>query len=348
MAGAAYWIGNDGNIYLKDSGGTRNMGPAGANVTRPDAGGFYDPWADNAQEALRIDAQQIANPSGGGGKVQGAATTAPNGGAQTAAKAVLNQGAIDNTQRTINEIPALLDAALQSERARYGNTVADFGRQEEGQRKTYDTSTTTNQQNYDSNFMDSIRSGIKGLGGLMQILRGTGAAGGTVEGQVQDVVGGVTSNDIRTGADTQKENQTALDTSLSGFLTDLDRKRRANEDTVANNERAIRRDSNTQLQDLYGKMAGYFGDANRVSEASNFMSKAGALTPSIAADSRTQVGNYDTTPIAVQAPQLTAFAAPTQPNVVTAPSDGQVGSGIFTMGEKRRKDPALAPAAAGV
>lgn len=336
-----YWIGQDGNIWLKDSGGVRNMGPAGANVTRPDATGFYDPWADNNQEAVRFNVTQIADPA-----VKTAPTLAPTGGSTTT-RPVLNQAAVNNTQATIDQMPGLLRDALLAEGGRYQNTVNDFNAQEGTQRKTYEGSTVTNQKNYDSTFMDSIRAGIKGLGGLMALLRGTGASGGTVDDQVRDTVGGVTSNDIRGGADTRDENQGTLDSSLSEFLTALGTKRRVNEDTKVNNERAIRRDSNTQLQDLYGKMAGFYGDAEMTPQRDDFMSRAGALTPEIAANSRTQVSPYDTTPVAVQAPQLTAFAAPTQPNVLAAPANGQVGSGIFTMSDRRRKDPTLAPVAAG-
>lgn len=329
MAGAVYWIGQDGNIWLKDEGGTRNVGPAGATVTRPDATGFYDPWADTkwGETPIRYEATQIADPM-----VQQSAPVASGGGTGK----VLNRAAVDNTQRTIDQIPGLLEAALAAERQRYQNTVGEFNSQETGQRDTYGKSTVTNQQNYDANFMDAIRAGIKGVGGLLSLLRGTGAAGGTAEDMARETVGGVTANDIRTGADTQKENQVALDSSLSSFLTELQRKRRANEDTLVNNERAVRRDSNTQLQDLFGKMAGYYGEAGNTAAANDWMGRAGALTPDIAANSRTQVSAYDTTPVAVKAPELTAFAAPTQPNVITAPN-GQVGSGIFTISDQRRR-----------
>lgn len=335
--GAVYWIGQDGNIWLKDSGGTRNMGPGGGQA-RPDATGFLDPWADVQETPIRFNATQIADPM-----VQ---APAPAGGSGGTGK-VLNQGGVNNTQATIDQIPGLLQAALASEGTTYGNTKGGYDAAEGTQRDTYGKSTVTNQQNYDANFMDSIRAGIKGLGGLMSLLRGTGASGGTAEDMARDTVGGVTSNDIRGGADTQKENQGALDASLSGFLTDLQTKRRMADDTHVNNERAIRRDSNTQLQDLFGKMAGFYGDAGNTGAANDWMNRAGSLTPDIAANSRTQVSPYDTTPVAVQAPQLTAFSGPTQPSVQVAPG-GQVGSGIFTMTDPRRKKDATAPVPVGV
>jgi len=338
-ANAVYWIGQDGNIWLKDQAGTRNVGPAGASVTRPDATGFYDPWADPLETPSRFNATQIADPM-----VEAPAQQAPSGATQSAPAKVFNQAGADNTQRTIDQIPGLLQAALAAEGTSYGNTVGGFNAAEGAQRDTYGKSTTTNQQNYDANFMDSIRAGIKGLGGLMALLRGTGAGGGTAENLARDTVGGVTANDIRGGADTQKENQGQLDGSLSSFLTDLQIKRKAAEDTRVNNERAIRRDSDTQLQDLFGKMAGFYGDVGNTAGANDWMNRAGELTPNIAANSMTQVSPYDTTPVTVQAPKLTAFSGPTQPSVTTAPG-GQVGSGIFTMTDPRRKkESSLVPA----
>jgi hypothetical protein len=345
MAGAVYWIGQDGNIWLKDATGTRNVGPAGANITRPDATGFYDPWADNTQTATRFNATQIADPAT---HVLSASTTAPTGG--TATKP-LDTAAIGNTQKTIDQIPALLQAALASEDQTFNNTNAGFDAQEAAQRGTYGASSDTNQNNYDSNFMDSIRAGIKGLHGLFALLAGSGAAGGTAEDLARDTVGGVTSNDIRGGADTRDANQTALDSSLTSFLTDLKGKRQTNADTHVNNARAINRDSSTNLQDLYSKMAGFYSDAGDTADATSWMNRAGNLTPDIAANSRTQVSPYDNTPVVVHAPNLTAFAAPTQPSVVTAPNDGQVGSGIFTIqppDSKRKTEDTPAPALAGV
>lgn len=315
MAGV-YWIGQDGNTYMKGDGFN------GGQVTK---------WIAPYQSPQNLGYQQIDDP------VNPTRTPAPTGGGGGTPAPSLNQAAVNNTQIAIDQLPGILQAAIEAENQRYRNTMGGFDTQEQQQRGTYDKSTETNQLNYDSNYMDSIRAGVKGLGGLFNILRGTGAAGGSVEGDVRDVVGGVTANDIRAGADTRNENQGQLDSSLSAFLTDLGMKRKVNEDTRANNERAIRRDNATSLQDLYGKMAGYFGDAQRTADRDVWMSRAGALTPEIAANTRTQVSNYDTTPVAIKAPELTAFADPSQPNAIAAPSDGQVGSGIFAISDRRRE-----------
>lgn len=280
----------------------------------------------------------VSNPTppggggGGGTGTLGDGSGAPAGGA---ALPVLNQAAINGTQVALDQLPALLQAALEAEGTRRGNLVRAFDDQENNQRGVYDESTTTNQQNYDSNYMDSIRSGIKGLGGLMSLLRGTGAAGGTAQDMVRDTVGGVTASDIRGGADTQKANQTSLDSSLSQFLTELKGKRQNADDTFENNKRAVVRDNTSQMQDLYSKMAGYYADGGRTGEATTFMNKASSLTPQIAQNSMAKQSAYDTTPVSVKAPDLAAFAAPSQPNVAVTPEDGQVGTGIFTMNRKK-------------
>ena len=329
--GQAYWTGTDGNIYLKSTTGVQNLGsPQQANV-----------WD------LKLNgAKEIADPNPGNGQTLGAVTTAPSGGGTTYAP--LNQSAVDNTQISLDQLPGILAAALEAENTRYGNTTRQLADQEGMQRKTYDDSTTTNQQNYDANYMESIRSGIKGLGGLFSILRGTGAAGGTAQDMARDTVSGVTANDIRVGADTQKQNQTSLDSSLSGFLTELKGKRQQADDTFENNKRAVTRDNQTQMQDLFSKMAGFYGDAGRTGEATTFMNKAGSLTPDIARNSMAKQSAYDTTPVAVQAPQVTAFASPTQPSVSVANPD-QVGAGIFTMNRKKEDNqtiPQLLPVGA--
>lgn len=276
--------------------------------------------------------QNPTNPGNTG--VQGDSTSAPSG---AAALPALNQAAINNTQITLDQLPAILSAALAAEGTRYGNLTRGFADQEAGQRKTYDESTTTNQQNYDSNYMDSIRGGIKGMGGLLGILRGTGAAGGTAEDLVRDAVGGVTANDIRTGSDTLKTNQTNLDGVLSSFLTELKGKRQSADDTFTNNQRAIQRDNTSQMQDLLTKMAGYYSDGGRNGEATNFLNRAGALTPQIAQNSMAKQSAYDTTPVAVQAPQLSAFQAPTTPDSTVTPNANELGAGIFTLNRKKEQ-----------
>lgn len=329
MANAVAWIGQDGNLWYKGPSGVQNWGSA--NQYKFTNGGISavtagSPLAEGAGFAPGVD--QIQDPA--------LATAAPG---PSTTNAPLDQAAIDNTNSSIAQIPGLLQAALASENNKFANAQNAFNAQEAQQRGQYGTSSTTNQQNYDANFMDAIRAGIKGLHGLFQLLRGTGAAGGTADDQVRNVVGATTASDVGAGANTFKTNQDQLDQSLGQFLTELSGKRQAADDTHTNNVSAINRDSNSNLQDLYSKMAGFYGNAGDTAEANDWMAKAGALIPKIAQESKSVTSKFDTTPIVVHAPNLTAFAAPRQPAVATAPQDGQVGSGIFALAAPRDRKP---------
>jgi hypothetical protein len=347
MAGAVFWVGADGNVYLKgdnsvNGGATTNIGSASQNKIVGNGAGL-----ESNTLSQSIEAQQIADPNA-------PASSAPSNPTGSTTPA-LDTASVANTNLAIQQIAPLLAAALGNENTNFTNTQAQDDAQQQQQQAAYDTGTTTNQQNYDSNFMAAIRAGIQGLHGLFQMLRGTGAAGGTAEDQARNVVGNQTSSDIQTGEQTQKQNQTSLDSTLSQFLTNLQLKRQQDADTHANNVKAIQSASDTQLQDLYGKLAGYYGTAGDTANYNKYMGEAGGLTPQIAQATMTHTTPYDTTPVAVQAPQITAFTAPTQPSVVsTAPDNSQIGSGIFTLAQANNKKntnsttpAAAAPVAAG-
>jgi hypothetical protein len=329
MNNDVYWVGQNGNIYLKTTGGVRDMGkllPTGRLLDNGVSGaqqGSFAAGGGRIEDPALANAPQSTAPAGGGG-----------GGA---ARPVLNQAGINLTQGTIDQIPGLLEQALAAERQKYGNTRAQFDQEESAGQARYKEGDIQTQQNYDANMMAAIRSGVKGLGGIMGLLRGTGA-----EGQGRDAVGSTVSTDIREGADTFKENQTALKDTLGSLLSGLKMKRQQNEDTLVNNERATRRGFDTQLQDLFKTMAGFYGEVGDQGNVNSWMNRAGSLTPQIAQNSTSQVSKYDTTPVAVKAPELAAFADPTQQQVAVN-QEGQVGTGIFSMTDPRRRKDQTAP-----
>lgn len=339
MANAAAWIGQDGNLWYRGNQGVQNWGSAknyeftngglrSVNQNTPlGQGAGFAPSVSQIDDPVNQPQQQApAYDSGGGGGAAGP---------------VLNQAAINNTQGTIDQMGSILQRALAEEANKYRNIQSGFGAQKQQQQGQYDESTTTNQQNYDGNLMASIRAGSKGLGGLMSMLRGTG----TAEDWARQAVQGTTANDIRMGADTQKENQSGLDNTLSTFLSSLKQKEQEAADTFSNNKRAVTRDSNSQLQSLYEKMAGFYSDADRTADANSWMAKAGGLTPAIARDSVAKTSRYDTAPIKVAAPELTAFSGATDQAVTSSDNSGpgQLGSGIFTIGDEERRRKQQAP-----
>ena len=179
--------------------------------------------------------------------------------------------------------------------------------------------------------MASLRAGAKGLGGLLSILRGTGA-----EGWANDAVRDTTSSDIRTGLDTRNENQTSLDNGMGSFLGELAGKRRDNEATRQNNEFAHRGNNASEAQRLYKEMAGFYSDAEDTGNATRLMNKAGEYTPEIAKYSVAPVRGYDSSPVKVQAAPVTAFGGAAEQNV-NYDGGSNPNNGIFTINNTRKK-----------
>lgn len=248
-----------------------------------------------------------------------------------APKPVLNQAAVDNTQGSIDALAGILQRALDAENQKYTNAETLFNEQQAGEQGRYDKGTETNQLNYDSNLMASLRAGAKGLGGLLSILRGTGA-----EGWANDAVRDTTSSDIRTGLDNRNENQTSLDNGIGSFLGELAGKRRDNEATRQNNEFAHRGNNASEAQRLYKEMAGFYSDAEDTGNATRLMNKAGEYTPEIAKYSVAPVRGYDASPVKVQAAPVTAFSGATEKNV-NYDGGNNSNNGIFTINNTRKK-----------
>lgn len=244
----------------------------------------------------------------------------------------LNQAAIDNTNKSLAELPGILQHALAANNQTYQNAQQSFDAQQQQQQQQYDHGTMTNQQNYDANEMGALRAGANGLSGLLSILRGTGA-----EGWARNVVHDTTSGDIQDGLNTRNQNQTSLDNSLSGFLADLADKRHANDVTHQGNEFAARESNATGLQDLYAKLAGYYSDAGDNANATKYLNMAGDLAPDIARYGVAPVGKYDTSPVTVHAADISAFAAPTKQSVTYKSGNDGTGAGIFTVADARKR-----------
>lgn len=248
-----------------------------------------------------------------------------------APKPVLNQAAVDNTQGSIDALAGILQRALDAENQKYTDAETLFNEQQAGEQGRYDKGTETNQLNYDSNLMASLRAGAKGLGGLLSILRGTGA-----EGWANDAVRDTTSSDIRTGLDNRNENQTSLDNGIGSFLGELAGKRRDNEATRQNNEFAHRGNNASEAQRLYKEMAGFYSDAEDTGNATRLMNKAGEYTPEVAKYSVAPVRGYDASPVKVQAAPVTAFGGAAEQNV-NYDGGSNPNNGIFTINNTRKK-----------
>ena len=324
-----FWRGADGNVWVAGEGGTNSAGAWDNNT--------FNYWK-NRQYKLINDPTGQYNPVSGG-TTSSSPSGAPSGGGSGGGGGVFNQAAVDATNASLGSLGTILAQALASAETGYNNANSQFNSQEKLQREQYDEGTLGNMKNYDSNLAASLRAGRSGLSGLMAALRGGGGGGNQfARDWVQNTVADTTSNDIREGFGTYDENRSELDNSINTFLTELKGKRQQNEDTLENNRRAARLYDAEQRQNLFQKLAELYSTGGRTGEASNYLAQAGAQAPVIASNMGSQVSAYDTAPIEVDSPDITAFESPEKQSMTATDSKSGRGSGIFSLTDPRRKE----------
>jgi len=335
---AVYWVGQDGNVYYGNGqgGGVKNMGKL---IGEPTAVPYRPGQGFDAEFGSAV-AQRIDDPNPGG-SVLGESTTAQrNTGGGTIYKP-FNQAGVDATNASIASLDTVLANALASAQAGYDNNRKLMNEQEASTKAAYDADTLRNQQNYDANLGASVRAGATGLQGLMSALRGGGGGGNRfARDWVQNTVADTTANDIREGYNTFDENRRGLDSAQTTFVNELGRRRAENEDTLANNRRAANLYDAQQRQNLLQTLSGLYGEAGRLGEAGNIMKQSAAQAPRIAENMGAQVSAYNSAPIKVESPDMTAFTAPEQQSM--SASDSGKGTGIFSMLDPRRREKELA------
>lgn len=309
-----FWQGQDGNVYVAGNDGVNNAGR----------------WDDNTMSYwTERGFAHIPDPN------PGRTTTTTTAGGASGNLPVLDTAAISAANAELGQIPGLRDAALKADKQRFDNIMGRFNTQEQEQRRQFDEGITRNQQNYDSNLMASLRAGASGIRNLMALLRG---AGGTAVERARDTVGDVTSEDIRAGYDTNRENTDALTGSLNTFLGELEGRRDETRDTFENNQRATRAGFAENERAIYERLAEIYAGAGDTAQALHWANKATELVPVIARDSRTQVSPYVARDIRVQAPEITAFRGPSTPSVNQVDNGrGRIAPGIFTISDDTRR-----------
>jgi len=329
-----YWYGQDGNIWLKGNDGVKNVGA------------LDDIRGTDFANAIFANNQRIDDPNPGNPGANSSQNTAPaprQTGNSAPANKPLNQAQVDATNQSLGSLGQILANAYASAQTGYDNARDQLNAQEATQRARYDQESLKNQQNYDANLGASLRAGRSGLSGLMAALRGGGGGGNDyARNWIQNTVADTTANDIREGYNTFDENRTAQDNNLSTFLTDLAGKRRENEDALVNNRRAADLYDAQQKQGLYQKLADLYGEAGNAGENARYLGLAGGQAGNIAQNMGAQVSKYNSSPIEVKSPDMTAFAAPETQSM--GASENARGTGIFSMLDPRRREKELAGA----
>lgn len=249
----------------------------------------------------------------------------------------LNQAAVNATNSSLGQLDEILRQGLASQQSERDQLIRRYDDERTQQQSQFDTNSATNQQNYNKNLMQSLYAGSEGLQGLLKMLRGSGAAFGTARDLAGRAVEASTNRDISGGAQTFDENRTSLDAALNSFMSLDENRRRQADRTLENNQNALRANTIRDRQAGLNRLAELFGEVGNTSEAQRYAADAIKLDPQITRLSNTGIAEYAPVENTVQTPGLSQFNAPTGGSIVSGPSSSNMGSGIFTLGDFRKR-----------
>jgi len=330
MAGATYWIGQDGNIYFgsgQEGAPVQNYGAAdGSNggQYRAEGNTLVDRYADYAgQPGSRTNATRIDDPALGGGQVLGQTT---GGGAQAAPAKVLNQAAVDNTNKAIGSLGREQEVGYQNIEDDYGSVVGRYDLERKQNRNDFDEGNVTNNQNLQKNRQSALVSAAQGLRGLRGVLGSIGALGGDGATLANRAVTTEANQDLGGAQDTASTNARGLDRAWGKFDEEDDQRRAEASTNRTNSRTALEGSIAGKRQGLLQKLAGLFGDVDNTGEATKYLDQAGDLNSTIAEKSRVQAAPIVGKGAAFSPGELETYLAGNSDMTVSARKGG-IGAG---------------------
>lgn len=204
LKGGDYWVGSDGNVYVKAA------GVQGANGAPVDQVGKSNPAL--LTDLKTYGATQISDPNPGGGAPAATGGGVVSGGGTTSGAGHLSQSVIDAVMQSIaNNIAqnqGNYDTALKTNQANQANGD-----------KQYDTDVVNNTEGRAQSVQQAEQAGAQGLSGLDAILASLGALNGTGSILAGRAVAHTTNNDIGSANQTFQTNDQAIKNARAAYDT---------------------------------------------------------------------------------------------------------------------------------
>lgn len=333
VADSVYWIGQDGNVYLKGPSGTVqnagkpiNVGDSGfdSNMLSAAATRIDDPNPGNGSPAAPAD------PNGSVAAAAAASTPAPIKVDKSNDIALQNAGlTAADTQQTTGI--AAIDKAL-------GGLTDQYGTEATANEANYGTQSDTNKNNLQKNKQSAMVNAAMGRRGLFGTLQSIGALNGSGIDLANRAVQTGANEDLAGAADNFSTNQTSLDTGIGTFREE-DKRRRENAATAAENAKTnVKNDTAKSKQTLYSNLANDYAAQGDAENAKKFTDMAAALYPEVA---KTSVPSSDLayTGAAFTPGTLANYIAGANDTTVSiAPSPGgRALPGLFATNTKKKQ-----------
>lgn len=276
MANQVAWVGADGNLWWRQGDQVINAGSA--NKYEFTDGGlraldFSTPLGEGAGFAPGVD--RIEDPNAPVPVAQG-------GGGATAPNKVLNQAAIDNTNKALASLDDELNVGYGNIDRDYGKVISGYDVERGNTRKDYEEEGVTNTQNLQRNKQNALVSGAQGLRGLRGVLGSIGALSGDGGVLANRAVTSEVNQDIGGATDTAAGNAKTLDKAWNRFDEEDDRRRKEAADAKINNRTALEGEVISKRQNFFQKLAELYGEVEDTGNATRYLNQAGDLNAELA------------------------------------------------------------------
>lgn len=264
-----FWIGSNGQVYVKGAKGTNAAGAADGNTAQYWSSRGYSAINDPNAPAARTDAPGDPNNSAGSG----------GGGAPVYAdksndRAIQMAGLSATDQQEAGGI-AQIDKTLAS-------IMGGYDTEAEANTKNYTDQSNNNQNQFQTGKQTSLVNAAEGRRGLLGSLASIGALSGDSLRLANNAVQHGANQDLSGASQTYATNQSGLDTSLNTFKA-ADKSRRNNANTQADNGKmGVHNSAATARQNFYTSLANDYEAEGNTGSAKEYTGKAAALYPSIA------------------------------------------------------------------
>jgi hypothetical protein len=292
---SVYWVGQDGNVYLKNGSTVRNVGKP---INLQDSG------ADTT--GLSFIATRINDPN----PIPNAPTAAPTGGGSSGGGGG-SASSFEDKSVDINNQNAGLAASdtktnkgIQAIEDQLASILGNYNTESANAEGQYKASTDTNVGSKLKNDESAMVNAAQGRRGLFGTLASLGALGGTGIELANRAVQSGANEDLSNSEDAYKGNQTSLDTAVGNFRT-ADKERRDQTGKAAENAKtSARNEGAKEKQGYLVNLANDYAAEGDSATAKKYSDMAAALYGDIANTAVPSAGpSYISA--AFQAPTLT-------------------------------------------
>lgn len=327
LSGSIYWIGQDGNVYLKGAGGNnapvRNLGnPQQARI-----------WDLGLNGAIQIDDPNPGGGGGGGGSITPAPAAGGGGGGVTrpdrSNSIRMQEAGLAALGEQERQGLSAVDKALE-------NILASYLREAQRNEAQYGTQSTTNKQNLQTNKQVAYTSAAQGRRGLFGTLSSIGALSGSGIELANRAVQQGANADLAGAQGTFNENQTSLDTNIQMFR-DADEERKIKARDAAEEARTgVRNSVAQQRQKFLAQLADDYEQMGDTRRSAEYARQAAELYPTLA---QTSIPSTNLAPIAAPFTPTTLanYIAGGGTTVSTTPAGPGGLPGLVAGGTPRRR-----------